>query len=242
MLEKSPDRVEMRVERHAVGALVFDAARLSAAQAAACFVAGTGARVEGGRGGVRYAPGEHGRTVIRHYRRGGLVARVLGDRFLYTGAPRTRPVREFAVLAAAHALGLPVPRPVAAQFLRGAVFYRADLATAAIEPALTLASLVAHGELAGFEWRALGRTIRRFHDAGVWHADLNAHNVLRDDGGAFWILDFDRGWLAPPRDHWRRANLARLERSLRKVGLARAVGDVERDAIAPMRAGYEAAA
>ncbi|HET9482826.1 MAG TPA: 3-deoxy-D-manno-octulosonic acid kinase, partial [Xanthomonadales bacterium] len=179
-----------------------------------------------------------GRAVVRHYRRGGLVARLLGDRFLYTGARRTRPMREFAVLAHAHAAGLPVPRPVAARYVRRGLYYRADLATAAIEPARTLATLVAHGELDGFDWAALGRTIRAFHDAGVWHADLNAHNVLRDADGALWLLDFDRGWVASPRARWRRANLARLERSLLKVGLARAVADVRRDAFAPLRAGY----
>ncbi|HVF35829.1 MAG TPA: lipopolysaccharide kinase InaA family protein, partial [Candidatus Saccharimonadia bacterium] len=129
----------MRVEQHGSGAVIYDAAHCSAAQAADWFgAASPGGHVEGGRGGVRYVPGEHGRTVIRHYHRGGLVARLLGDRFLYFGAERTRPVREFRVLAAAHALGLPVPRPVAAQFRRGLLFYRADLATSAIEPARTL--------------------------------------------------------------------------------------------------------
>ncbi|HVF34656.1 MAG TPA: lipopolysaccharide kinase InaA family protein, partial [Candidatus Saccharimonadia bacterium] len=86
-----------------------------------------------------------------------------------------------------------------------------------------------------------GDTIRRFHDAGVWHADLNAHNVLRDEAGAFWLLDFDRGWLAPPRERWRRANLARLERSLRKVGLRAALAEPERDALAPLRDGFAGA-
>lgn len=243
MLEKSNDRVEMRVEHYATGALIYDAARCSAVQAAAWFgLHASAGRVDGGRGGVRYVPGENGRTVIRHYHRGGLVARLMGDRFLYSGEQRTRPMREFHVLASAHALGLPVPRPVAAQFRRDGLFYRADLATSAIEPARTLASLVAHREVADFDWPALGRTIRRFHDAGVWHADLNAHNVLRDDAGTFWLLDFDRGWLAPARERWRRANLARLERSLRKVGLSAAVEEIERDALAPLRSGYDGAA
>lgn len=239
MLENSDDRVEMQVDTDADGALVYDASRCDPAQARAWLGdAGGAATVAGGRGGVRFVGVPDGRAVVRHYRRGGLVARLLGDRFLYTGARRTRPMREFAVLAHAHAAGLPVPRPVAARYVRRGLYYRADLATAAIEPARTLATLVAHGELDGFDWPALGRTIRAFHDAGVWHADLNAHNVLRDAAGALWLLDFDRGWVASPRERWRRANLARLERSLLKVGLARAVADVRRDAFAPLHAGY----
>ena len=229
----------MRVEHVTDGAVIFDAARCDPAQARDWFgAARDGAKVAGGRGGVRFIAGPDGRAVLRHYCRGGLVAGVLGDRFLYLGAARTRPMREFAVLARAHALGLPVPRPIAARFVRSGLHYRADLATMAIEPARTVATLVAHGELEGFDWAALGRTIRAFHDAGVWHADLNAHNILRDPDGTFWLLDFDRGWLGPPQDRWRRRNLARLERSLLKVGLARAVEDVQRDALVPLAAGY----
>lgn len=237
MFDSSNDRVELRVDPIDAGAVVYDAALCSASQAQA-WLAGEGEGVAGGRGGVRYVSTEAGRAVVRHYRRGGLVAGLLGDRFLYTGLERTRPLGEFRVLARAHALGLPVPRPIAARYLRDGPFYRADIATLAIEPVRTLATLVAHHDVAGFDWRRLGRTIRRFHDAGVWHADLNAHNVLHDDEGELWLLDFDRGWLAPPREGWRRANLARLERSLRKVGLGRAVEDVERDAFEPLRAGY----
>ncbi len=238
MLENSHDRVETRVDPQASGALIYDASVCRAEEAGAWFGDASSEHVAGGRGGVRFVATPAGRAVLRHYRRGGLVARVLGDRFLWLGARRTRPLREFAVLAHAHALGLRVPRPVAARYVRQGAFYTADLATRAIEPARTLASLVAHGEVGGFDWRALGRTIRAFHDAGVWHADLNAHNVLLDEAGTLWLLDFDRGWLGAPRDRWRRANLARLERSLRKLGIARACADPERDTFAPLRAGY----
>jgi 3-deoxy-D-manno-octulosonic acid kinase len=51
----------------------------------------------------------------------------------------------------------------------------------------------------------------------VWHADLNAHNILVDDAGRIFIVDFDRGRVLPRYGRWARANLARLRRSLEKV-------------------------
>ena len=65
-------------------------------------------------------------------------------------------------------------------------------------------------------WIAIGRCIRRFHDCGVCHADLNAHNILLGEGDAVYLIDFDRG--APAKaGMWRDANLVRLRRSLEKV-------------------------
>src|SRR6056297_607672 len=54
------------------------------------------------------------------------------------------------------------------------------------------------------------------HDAGVCHADLNAHNIQLGGQGAVWLLDFDRGRLRRP-GAWQRRNLARLLRSLEKL-------------------------
>ena len=69
----------------------------------------------------------------------------------------------------------------------------------------------------GLPWREIGVCIRRFHASGVWHADLNAHNILMDRVGGIWLIDFDRG---ERRKHgaWGQGNLARLQRSLRKLG------------------------
>jgi 3-deoxy-D-manno-octulosonic acid kinase len=61
--------------------------------------------------------------------------------------------------------------------------------------------------------------IARFHGAGVWHADLNAHNVLVSPAGIY-LIDFDRGRLRAPADDWQQANLQRLRRSLVKLGAA----------------------
>jgi 3-deoxy-D-manno-octulosonic acid kinase len=58
--------------------------------------------------------------------------------------------------------------------------------------------------------------LRRFHEHGVQHADLNAHNVLLGRDGGVHLLDFDRGRLRE-RGAWEDTVLARLHRSLVKV-------------------------
>jgi 3-deoxy-D-manno-octulosonic acid kinase len=180
----------------------------------------------GGRGSAWFVAAHGGgEWVLRHFRRGGLVARLVSDRYLYTGEARVRAFREFRLLAELARLGLPAPRPVAARCVRTGPFYRADLLTVAIPHVRSLAELAGTG-LAAEAWRAVGACVRRFHDALVCHADLNAHNVLIDGRGAVWLVDFDRG-SRRAAGRWQEANLARLEHSLVKVA-GPAFGDAER--------------
>jgi 3-deoxy-D-manno-octulosonic acid kinase len=109
-----------------------------------------------------------------------------------------------------------VPRPVAAAYHRSGAAYTADLVTARIPGAEPLIAHVARRPLPAAVWRDLGRCIRRFHDAGVCHADLNVHNLLLDREDTPWLLDFDRGRVRAPGG-WRRDNLDRFLRSLRKT-------------------------
>ena len=80
-----------------------------------------------------------------------------------------------------------------------------------------LAARLAKGPLPLTQWIAIGRTIRRFHDAGVHHADLNAHNILLTPEQVY-LIDFDRGTLRK-RGWWADTTLVRLYRSLEKVTL-----------------------
>ena len=175
----------------------------------------------GGRGGVAIIATPVGECVLRHYHRGGLVASLMGDRYLWTGADRTRPFAEFRVLAEVASLGLPAPAVVAARYCRRGLLYSADLITRRIADASTLAECLAAGRLDGELAEESGALVARFHRAGVWHADLNAHNVLvaPDD---LYLIDFDRGQLRTPARAWQQANLLRLRRSLVKLGAASA--------------------
>ena len=61
-----------------------------------------------------------------------------------------------------------------------------------------LAARLSKGPLSLTQWIAIGRCIRRFHDAGVCHADLNAHNILLTPEQVY-LIDFDRGDVAQAR-------------------------------------------
>ena len=47
-----------------------------------------------------------------------MVARLFGDRYLFTGEQRTRSAREFRLLAELSRRGLPVPAPIASRYVR----------------------------------------------------------------------------------------------------------------------------
>ena len=170
---------------------------------------------ERGRGTAYYVANADRQWVWRHFRRGGLFGRLVDDSYLFTGESRIRSLAEWRLLKLLWERGLPVPRPIAAQYRRSGLFYRADLMTERLSGAQPLSRLLLEGSVHEGHWHRVGRCVRSFHDAGVYHADLNAHNILiRDD--AVFLIDFDRGRIRAPGS-WSRANLDRLLRSLRKV-------------------------
>jgi 3-deoxy-D-manno-octulosonic acid kinase len=171
----------------------------------------------GGRGAVTFiTTPDQQRWVLRHYRRGGLVARWLDDRYLWTGEEATRGFREWRLLRLLREWQLPVPRPIAARYRREGFYYRADLVTTELPTRTTLASILRDAPLPAPRWRAIGACIGALHARGVHHADLNAHNLLLAEDGRVFVLDFDRGRIRP-RGTWERSVLARLHRSLVKV-------------------------
>ena len=92
----------------------------------------------GGRGAAWFI--DHGteRWVLRHYRRGGFVARLSEDGYLWTGEARVRAFAEYRLLAELAARGMPVPEPVAARYQRRGPWYRCDLITRRIPGAASL--------------------------------------------------------------------------------------------------------
>ncbi|BCA80103.1 3-deoxy-D-manno-octulosonic acid kinase [Desulfuromonas sp. AOP6] len=154
--------------------------------------------------------------VLRHYRRGGLVAKLFHDHYLGWHPGRSRAWREWRLLAVLYAQGLPVPRPVAASVVSGFGVYRADLITERLADTSTLADRLKKAPQPEAVWLAVGRCIRRFHDANVFHADLNANNILLDGQGQVYLIDFDQGCFRKPGS-WKQHNVARLLRSLKKI-------------------------
>jgi 3-deoxy-D-manno-octulosonic acid kinase len=186
-------------------------------------------QVTGGRGSVMLLRYRSERWVLRHYRRGGLIAKLSADRYLWTGEARTRSFAEWRLLARLRGLGLPVPAPIAAQYSQRGITYTADLITELLADTRTLASAMRHSVLQESTWRAIGRTIALFHSHGVHHADLNANNILlsvqpsatlgaRRPRSAVYLLDFDRGRIRD-RGSWEAEVLARFRRSLEKISV-----------------------
>lgn len=207
-------------------------------------------RALAGRGRVWSVPapvaGPDGRSrwVVRHYRRGGAVARLLGDRYLALGRPR--PVVEARAAAEARARGVATPAVVAGAIYPAGPFHRADLVTEEIPDALDLADILFGDPSARVARRdalvATGRLVRRLEREGLFHPDLNAKNVVLrpgPEGPEAWLVDLDRcrvrerGGPAPAE-----AMRRRLERSLRKFErrTSRTLPDAE---WASLRAGWE---
>ena len=178
-----------------------------------------------GRGSAYLIETEYGAAVLKQYLRGGWPARFSRDRYLFTGYQRSRPLAEIRVLAHVSESGLPAPEPLAALCERQGLFCRGWLLSRRIPHAQPLADLLSAAAARIF--RRTGATIRRFHDAGVVHADLNVRNILVDDAEAIHLVDFDRARVGVNDRRAFRANLQRLHRSLEKLWPPQSALDAE---------------
>ncbi len=172
-----------------------------------------------GRGEAWFVDYEQQHWVLRRYMRGGLVAKFNKSRYFALSLDQTRAWREWQLLAELYDVGLPVPRPVAAQVCWCNIktgFYQAYLLLEKIPGARTLAERLQNEMLGENDWQAVGVVIRQFHDHGVYHADLNANNILFDGSGRIYLIDFDRGEIRAT-GHWAQENVQRLRRSLDKL-------------------------
>ena len=176
----------------------------------------TGALGSGGRGNTMFVGNVPRQFVLRHYVRGGLPGKLIHDTYLWTGENNTRPFAEWRLLAKLAESGLRVPRPAAAYYRRRGPFYTADLITVRIPDVRPLSVCIGERAYDAEFWQSVGMAIRAFHSGGVYHADMNAHNLQIDASGNIWMLDLDRGRLLEPGP-WQQKTLARLHRSLEKI-------------------------
>jgi len=213
------ERLQPFRDAHGQGEIVFDPTRLRQADGSLFDPSHYGADAQaiggkGGRGSAWFVRGEFGEGVLRHYRRGGWMAKISEDEYLWRGRGQVRSLREFSLLREMRHAGLPVPIPLAAAYSRYGARYRADLLMQrllGVEPFLDLVRL----RLADAPWREVGATMARFHARGLHHADLNAHNLLIGGEGVF-VIDWDKGSVESAPGPWCDRVLDRLQRSLRK--------------------------
>lgn len=163
-----------------------------------------------------FTHGQH-HLVLRHYRRGGFISNLSKDRYIWTGLNQTRAWQEWHLLAKLSQSGLPVPQPFAARIIHRGLFYTADIITVLIQDVITLANTLQQRKLGITGWENIGKCILQLHNSGLYHADLNAHNILLTSKNAAYVTDLDKGRILPLRHQWQQNNLKRLHRSLRKL-------------------------
>lgn len=154
--------------------------------------------------------------VLRHYYRGGLVGRILHDAYFFTGLKNTRVWREFDLLERMQKMSLPVPQPIAARVTRKLWYYTADIIIARLPNARDLLDWLKEGPLTAQQWQNIGQTLAKFHQHGIFHADLNIHNIMLSSEQQVSLIDFDRGRQLTPAKNWQQANIKRLHQSFEK--------------------------
>ena len=169
-----------------------------------------------GRGTTYFIDYQQQAWVLKHYYRGGLIGKLIKDKYIYLGIEKTRAKREFDLLVTMQALQLPCPAPIAIGIKKHALTYQADLITERIQHSQDVVGILEKQTLSAEQWQLIGKTIQDFHQHGIYHDDLNCHNILLDNQNQVWLIDFDRGEQKPIDKGWQRDNLDRLLRSFRK--------------------------
>lgn len=134
-----------------------------------------------------------GQVIIKHYRRGGLLANLIKHHYLKTS--KTRGQIEFEQMERAGKHGINVPQPVAFGY-RGRLIYRAWLVTQKVMDCQTLAlySQISPERIPAI-MEQLGRQIRLLVKNRILHADFHPGNVLVDNSQQIYIIDFDKSAL-----------------------------------------------
>ncbi len=156
-------------------------------------------------------------SVFKHYYRGGLVAKVNQDKYLWTGLTNTRVYKEWELLDSMAILKLPVPVPIAARIKRHGLFYSTDLITQRIMNAKPFGEILKTISVDTSVWEILGKLIQTFHRHGIYHADLNANNILMTHENDLYLIDFDKSRMRMKSVTWMNKVIHRLQRSFNKI-------------------------
>ncbi len=162
------------------------------------------------------------RAVLRQYLHGGLFRAFMGSLYLLG----SRSFRELALTEEIRSCGIPTIEPIAAiHQLSLGPFYKAYLLSLEIPHAKdliqyfrelgsnpSLESLILKRNLI----RSAGYLLRKFHQSGFFHGDLQLKNILVK-GKQLFLIDFDRSYRKKSLSLKERTkNLLRLNRSVEK--------------------------
>jgi hypothetical protein len=166
-------------------------------------------------------PGSCGRVVVRHNMRGGWMAKITRDLFMFP----TQGYRELLASLRLRASGVSTPEVLAyVSYPKTFLLRRSDVATREIpnghDLSVALAKVTDHDHRV-MVLDAIVKMLRSLTQAGAHHQDLNLKNVLLTAGDGpgldAHLLDVDRVRFSSPGSPLvGKANLDRLIRSLRK--------------------------
>ena len=168
-----------------------------------------------GRNCTYFVQQENKQWVLRHYYRGGLIARFSKDRYVFLSEQYSRAFAEFELLKKMKQLKLPVPKPIAAHIQRLSLFYRSNIIVERLQGYEDLSKWLERKQLSKKAWTDIGATIAQFHFHRIDHKDLNIKNILYN-GDNVYLIDFDRCVQKNTHGRWQKSNMDRLLRSLQK--------------------------
>lgn len=130
---------------------------------------------------------------LRFYLRGGLIGKFIKRSFLRWGNFAQRARLEFELTAKLYEQGLPVPRPLIAREIVGTFTVENAIVCEQIPNSRNLAEILASGRsFTAEELHTIGDTLAHFFVSHVVHTDLNLRNILLDDSGKCFVVDFDK--------------------------------------------------
>lgn len=165
------------------------------------------------------------RFVIREYKHGGILGKLLGNIF----CDGNRPLHELSVNEIAFQKGIPCAEVIAITKKKiWGMFYKAAFITKEIPDADDLVQFLQTSSLEYLQrskksiMGAVAHSIRKMHDTGIYHADLHLKNILlkKEPTGGFraYIIDMDKSVIFNKLTiDQRMNNLLRLNRSFEKL-------------------------
>jgi tRNA A-37 threonylcarbamoyl transferase component Bud32 len=161
---------------------------------------------------VSIISGPHGELFLKRYK-----IRGVREQLKYIFFP-SKAQKEWEMACLARRSGIPIPLAVAiGERHKGGMLQDAYLITQAISPSLPLIELISEGDQKDLLFRA-ARLLRQIHEAGLFHQDLHAGNILVGmEEKKLYLIDLHRsrslGSVSKQRRLW---NLAQFFYSLKK--------------------------
>ena len=167
-----------------------------------------------GRTTIYQFPYGAGTGLIRSYRRGGFARHFVKDGYVLAN----RPLRELRAHQHVYTEGLSVPIPLGVCWEKTGVVYRGKFASAKVDAIDLMRFLKNPPPNVDTVLIRCGVQIRKMHELGVYHADLQLKNILVSDDTSY-LIDFDNARVRAPLSKFDRdRNLLRLRRSIQKAG------------------------